>query len=103
MISQFTCAHVCYLSSHSCSTSQCSVAAAIEAASAGALSQPLCAPQVRADCPPARLLEFLCSEAGAAVDRAAEQVCATPGSPRPCACGRVGTSLEASARTLLVS
>ena len=32
------------------------------------------AAQVRADCPPVRLLEFLCSEAGTAVDRAAEQV-----------------------------
>jgi len=29
--------------------------------------------QVRADCPPMRLLEFLGSEAGTAVDRAAEQ------------------------------
>lgn len=30
--------------------------------------------QVRADCPPGRLLEFLSSESGTAVDRAAEQV-----------------------------
>ena len=36
------------------------------------------AAQVRADCPPRRLLEFLCSEAGSAVDAAAEQARALP-------------------------
>ena len=47
--------------------------------------------QVRADCPPMRLLEFLCSEAGTAVDRAAEQVHTAKEplfAPLPACCGR---------------